>query len=222
MEDAADILYVDPSNASCPDRTSSTLSAKWSHFRSGYTRVLSIFTASGQNDPDSFPNFASKAGGMPARVVMYFHCLSKTGSGSVLSGMGTRLMPDDAQREVGIETASGVRAARPLSGGRSRSLSRKRLRDGTVTSLRIEGLERNKMLEGVESSKMWSESCSSLAQSLRKASSTVEGLNKDQYDLSDENHDERAELLLEIEAMRISSARSACRLRGSTLRRRCE
>jgi hypothetical protein len=151
---AADILDLDPSKASCPVRTSSTLSAKWSQFRSGYTRVLSNFTASGQNDPDLFPNFASNAGGIPAKVVMYFHCLSKTGSGSVLSGMGTRLMPDDAQREVGIETASGVRAAPPLSRGRSRSLSRKRLRDDTVTSLRIEGLERNKMFEGAESRKM--------------------------------------------------------------------
>jgi hypothetical protein len=93
---AMDILDLDPSKASCPDRASCTLSAKWGQFRSGYTRVLSNFTASGQNDPDIFPNYASNAGGMPAKVVMYFHCLSKTGSGSVLSGMGTRLMPDDA------------------------------------------------------------------------------------------------------------------------------
>jgi hypothetical protein len=165
---AMDILDLDPSKASCPDRASCTLSAKWGQFRKGYTRVLSNFTASGQNDPDVFPNYASNAGGMPAKVVMYFHCLSKTGSGSVLSGMGTRLMPDDAQREVGIDAAVCALATGPSSGGRSRGLSRKRSRHDTVTSLRIEGLERNKMYEGAESRKMWSESCSSLAQSLRK------------------------------------------------------
>jgi hypothetical protein len=105
-----------------------------------------------------FPKYASNA------VVMYFHCLSKTGSGSVLSGMGSRLMPDDAQREVGIHAAGCALATGPSSGGRSRSLSRKRSRHDTVTSLRIEGLERKKMYEGAESRKMWSESCSSLAQ----------------------------------------------------------
>jgi uncharacterized coiled-coil DUF342 family protein len=81
-------------------------------------------------------------------------------------------------------------------------LSRKRLRHDTVTSLRIEGLERNKMYEGAKSRKMWSESCSSLAQSLREARSTIEALNKDLHGLCDDDDDERAELLQEIEEMK--------------------
>jgi hypothetical protein len=143
--------------ASCPDRASCTLSAKWGQFRSAYTRVLSNFTASGQNDPDMFPNFAWNAGGMPAKMVMYFHCLSKTGSGSVLSGMGTRLIPDDAQREVGIDATCSARTTSRSPGGNRRTLSLKRSRHDTVTSLRIEGLERNKIYEGAESRKMQSE-----------------------------------------------------------------
>jgi hypothetical protein len=169
-----DILDLDPSKASCPDRASCNLSANWGQFRKGYTRVLSNFTASGQNDPDVFPNYASNAGGMPTKVVMYFHCLSKTGSGSVLSGMGTRLMPDDAQREVRIDVTGCALATGPSSGRRIRSLSRKRSRHDTVTCLRIEGLEWNKIYEGAESRKTWSESCHSLAQSLREARSTIE------------------------------------------------
>jgi gas vesicle protein len=149
-----------------------------------------------------FPNYASNAGGMPAKVVMYFHCLSKTGSGSVLSGMGTPLMPDDAQREVGIDAAGCALATGPSSGGRSRSLSRKRSRHDTVTSLRIEGLEWNKIYESGESRKTWSESCNSLAQSLREARSTIEALNKDLQGISDDDDDERAELLQEIEEMK--------------------
>jgi hypothetical protein len=199
---AMETLDLDPSKASCPDRASCTLSAKWGQFRNGYTRVLSKFTASGQNDPEAFPNYASNAGGMPAKVVMCFHCLSKTGSGSVLSGMGTRLMLDDAQREVGIDAAGCALATGPSSGGRSRSISRKRSRHDTVTSLRVEGLERNKMYEGEESRKMRSESCSSLAQSLLEARSTIEALNKDLQGLSDDDDDERAELLQEIEEMK--------------------
>jgi hypothetical protein len=199
---AADILDPEPSKASFPDRASFNLSAKWGQFWIGYTRVLSNVTASEQNDPDVFPNFASNAGGMPAKVVMHFHCLSKTGSGSVLSGMGTRLMPDDGQREVGIDAAGRAPATDPSSGGRSRSLSRKRSRHDTVTSLRIEGLERNKMYDGAESRQMWSESCSSLAQNLREARSTVEALNKALQDLSDNGGDERAELLQEIGEMK--------------------
>jgi septal ring factor EnvC (AmiA/AmiB activator) len=81
-------------------------------------------------------------------------------------------------------------------------LSRKRSRHDTVTSLRIEGLERNKMYEGVESRKMWSESSCSHAQSLREARSTIEALNKDLQGLSDDDDDERAELLQEIEEMK--------------------
>jgi hypothetical protein len=49
---------------------------------------------------------------------------------------------------------------------------------------------------------MWCESCSSLAQSLREARYTIEGLNKDLQDLSDDDDDERAKLLLEIEEMK--------------------
>jgi hypothetical protein len=110
---AADILDLDPSKASCPDRASCTLSAQWGQIWSGYTRVLSNFTASGQNDLDTFPNLSLNAGGMPANVVIYLHCLSKTMSGPVLSGMGTRLMSDDAQREVGIDATGRAPATGP-------------------------------------------------------------------------------------------------------------
>jgi uncharacterized protein YllA (UPF0747 family) len=58
------------------------------------------------------------------------------------------------------------------------------------------------MYEGAESQKMWRESCRSLAQSLREARSTIEALNKDLKDLSDDNEGDRAELALEIEEMK--------------------
>jgi hypothetical protein len=120
----------------------------------------------------------------------------------MLLGMRTRLMPDDVQRETGIDTAGGARSAGPLSGGRSLNLCRKRSRDDTVTSLCIDGLERNKMFEGAESRKMWSESCSSLAQSFLEARSAIEALNKDPQDLSYDDGGERAGLLLEIQEMK--------------------
>jgi predicted nucleic acid-binding Zn-ribbon protein len=58
------------------------------------------------------------------------------------------------------------------------------------------------MYEGAESRKMWSESCSSLAQSLREARSTIDVLNNNIKDLSDDNENERAELVPEIEEMK--------------------
>jgi hypothetical protein len=117
----------------------------------------------------------------------------------VLSESGTCLIPDDAQREVGIDATGRARTTSPSPGGMRRSLSRKRSRHDTVTSLRIEGLEWNKLYEGAESRKMWSESCSSLAKIFREARSTIEALNKDLQDLSDDSEAERAELVLEIE-----------------------
>jgi hypothetical protein len=54
------------------------------------------------------------------------------------------------------------------------------------------------MYDGTESRKIWSDSCASLAQSLREARSTIGALSKDLKELSVCGEDERAELLLEI------------------------
>jgi hypothetical protein len=97
--------------------------------------------------------------------------------------MGTRLIPDDAQLEFGIDATGCALTTGPLSGGRSRIISRKRSRHDTVTFLRIESLERNNMYEGAESRKIWSDSCASLAQSFREARSTIGALCKDLKEL---------------------------------------
>jgi hypothetical protein len=67
-----------------------------------YTVKLSKIQKSGQSDELDFPSFADGKVG-----IMYGHCFFSSDEVSILADMSTRLMPEAAQREDGLNSSGG-------------------------------------------------------------------------------------------------------------------
>lgn len=125
----SDIAGIDPSKFVC-ERESSVLKTKFAKLKSQYGTCVIHYEASGQGDPDTFKDFAQGRS-----FIMYCHCFVK--KYPILQSMTTRSIPNESQREEGINVDSDEEYVTP----RKRNSGAPRKTSATSREIRISGLE---------------------------------------------------------------------------------